>query len=113
MKNILTQKNLPFLLLIGLIAKSILASAPIFDSIAILALSSLFGFKLWLDHIKKPDFSQILFDKIEEIKKLTKDQISAVDVNNKETLSRLDGKVSTIALANAQKRKPDATGYGW
>jgi hypothetical protein len=65
-KNQLKQSNLPFLLLIAVIVKSLLLSSPIFDSVAIIALSGLFGFKLWLDHIKKPDFNKELHARIDK-----------------------------------------------
>lgn len=66
MKKLLKQSNLPFLLLISLLVKSIIVSSPVFDSVGIVAVSALFGFKLWLDHVKKPDYNHLLNQKIDK-----------------------------------------------
>lgn len=84
----LKQSNLPVLLVVSLFIKSIYAPSPVFDGIGITALSILFGFKLWLDHIKKPDHNAILNKKVDEnqvktekhIKELN-DRISSIGAN--------------------------------
>lgn len=113
MKNILKQSNLPFLLLILYIGKTFIQSASVFDSISIVVLSILFGFKLYLDHIKKTDFSQVFLDKIEELRKETKFNIAELDVVNKARFDKFDAKLSTVTLAVSTKTKGNSNEFKW
>lgn len=113
MKHIIKQSNLPFLLLILYIGKPFLTSVTLFDSISIVALSILFGFKLYLDHIKKPDFSQELLDKLEELRNDTKSQIAELDAVNQAALREFDGKLSGVTLAVSNKSKGNNSEFKW
>lgn len=100
MKNVLKQSNLPFLLLIGLILKSVLISSPIFDSVGIAVLSGLFGFKLWLDHIKKPDYNRDLEARMVMNNEKISDAIS--DLNK-----RVSSVAGNVAMSQKATQKPN------
>lgn len=101
MKSILKQSNLPFLLLVALLVKSIVLSSPIFDSVAISALSALFGFKLWLDHVKKPDHNQIILKEIEKVNKNAEIKIKQLS----DDVSSLKGFVTMPNAASKPKEQ--------
>ena len=105
MKNALKQSNLPFLLLIGLLLKSVLISSPIFDGVAVLALSTLFGFKLWLDHIKKPDHNQLLRDHVDRMFDEHQKQINKVHEKYDKQNDELSEKISSVGANVALQQK--------
>lgn len=118
MKNILKQNNLPFLLLIGLIVKSILISSPVFDSVGIVALSSLFGFKLWLDHVKKPDYNADLAEIVDQLADRVIEQkqelAEGFDTKNKQIVEeinkinlRLSSVAGNVAISQKTTNKPN------
>ncbi len=108
------QSNLPFILLIFQIVKSVVYQNTIYDGVAIFTMSVLFGFKLYLDHIKKPDFSQDILEKFEEYKKLTEIKLKEVDDVNRQRVDEAIGKVSALSLSIQPKaRKPGESPYGW
>lgn len=80
MKNALNQSNIPIILLFLVFLKSIVISTPLFDSVAIIAASALFGAKLWLDHIKKPDYSIELNEKIEKMNHYYSEKMTELDI---------------------------------
>lgn len=113
MTNTFKQSNVPFLLLILYVSKALFLPASLFDGISILALSVLFGFKLYLDHIKKPDFSQEVLNKIEALRNETKSNIHDLDIVNKERLKEFDGKISAVTLAVSHKSKGNSNEFKW
>lgn len=103
MKRILDQKNLPVLMLFSYLLKSGIYYQPL-DSVIVVALAGLFGFKLWLDHIKKPDYSQ-------EVDK----QIKDMQLHYDEQINILNNKISGFNLM-FQKNTGDSTNketFGW
>lgn len=113
MKNILKQNNLPFLLLILSIGKTFVQPASVFDAIAIVAISVLFGFKLYLDHIKKPDFSQVVSDDFAKIRKELDSRIVAQEASHKEAMRHFETKVSTLNLAVSGKKAGGDSEFKW
>ena len=102
MKNLLKQNNLPFLLLIGLIVKSVLISSPVFDSVGIVALSGLFGFKLWLDHVKKPDYNADLAKTVQTQNQALVDEINKINL-------KLSSVAGNVAISQKATKKPNFT----
>jgi hypothetical protein len=58
MKKYFIQTNLPFIFILSYLITCIYRIPNINEAIIIVALSGLFGFKLWLDHNKKPDINK-------------------------------------------------------
>jgi hypothetical protein len=107
------QNNLPFLLLILYIGKVFSQAPSLFDAIAIVALSLLFGFKLYLDHIKKPDFSQEISEKMEVLRNETLDRTANLERVMQSRLDDFDGKISGVTLAVSQKPKGNLDEFKW
>lgn len=102
---------MPVFLLAALLLKSVLLASPVFDGIAITAVSVLFGFKLWLDHIKKPDFSQEVQENLDATREYLDSKIEDMKITHMDNVKKLDAKLSGHVLNNAQK--PSTTTYGW
>jgi hypothetical protein len=109
----LKQNNLPFLLLILSIGKTLVQPASIFDAVAIVAISVLFGFKLYLDHIKKPDFSQEVSDKFVKLQEEMVSKIEALDKLQVARMVDFETKVSTLNLAMTNKKTGSGDEFKW
>lgn len=112
MKSAFKQNNLPFVLLILMFIKSLFMASPVFDATAILVLSGLFGFKLWLDYIKKPDFNQDVIEMVEANRKYLDDKIEEMNIVHKDNINKIDGKLSAYGLNVAQKQQ-SKTNFKW
>ena len=111
MKN---QKEFPIYLLFFILVKSILLPTAIFDAVAITSLVVLFGFKLFLDYNKKPDFSQEMIVRLNEATKILNTKIDKISGNVDEKINIVNGKVSAVMLNAAPKtKKPEEIKFGW
>lgn len=60
--------NVPMSALVSFIAVSLFKEVTIGMSILGVGVCALFGFKMWMDHIKKPDPTQEIYDEINKLK---------------------------------------------
>jgi hypothetical protein len=109
--HFLKQSNLPFLVLVVYLAKSFFIPPEFFDYLVVGSSSLLFGWKLWLDHIKKPDISQEIYDLVEKYKeeneKLSEDTRTILN----EELIKFNTKLSNVSLSVGSRPK-DTTQQG-
>ena len=93
MKSVLEQISLPFILLLGYFGYCFSKDPSFADSIIMGVLATLYGFKLYMDHIKKSE------PNLELEKKIT----------------QLEDKVSGIALGVQRVNVPKQQGgkFGW
>jgi predicted membrane protein len=103
------QKNLPFVILLLILVKAVFLPAALFDAVAITVSAILFGFKLYLDHIKKPDFSQEINDRLE---KLNDDLNTKLEAQDRE-IKKLESWVSAQSLNSAATKKQSTGNYRW
>lgn len=79
------EKYLPTIVLIALLCRILVTGAGVGEALALLALSGLYGFHLYLNHKKAPKANQELWDRVislEEQIKITKEKVSAVQIGN-------------------------------
>ncbi len=114
MKSYLKQTNIPFVLLFGQLIKSFILPVSIYDGLALVAFSVLFGFKLYLDHIRKPDFSQTVNDRVDAFINITEIRLKQMEAVHIDTLNKMDAKVSAVTLATQRKTaSTGGTNFGW
>ncbi len=102
-----------YYLLILYIGKGFYQIPSLFDAVIIVSLSLLFGFKLYLDHIRKPDFSQELLEKLDELRAETKFDVADLEKVMTNRLTEFEGKISGVTLAVQQKPKGNANDFRW
>jgi|11_taG_2_1085331.scaffolds.fasta_scaffold05730_2 hypothetical protein len=76
------KEVLPYLLLVSFLGLSHYKQPQIADSIIIIALSALCGYKLYLDSRKTPDYSKLFKEEIEKHKKELEDVKTVVGMYN-------------------------------
>lgn len=106
--NILKQSNLPFLVLVVYLAKSFFIPPNYFDYLVVGLSSLLFGWKLWLDHIKKPDISQEIYDLVEKYKKENEKIAEDTRTTLNEELIKFNTKLSNMSLSVGSRPKDPA-----
>ena len=95
---------LPLILLVSLVGLSF-AKPSISVSISIVGLAALWGYNLYLDSIKKPDYEKIFAERLEEINKVSKERI--------DNLEKEIGKVKFKGLDKTTATKQFQTPAGW
>jgi len=114
MKKILKQSNLAALLLFGLITKGFIEPSSLADSISIFAMSLLFGFKLYLDHVEIPDYSKEFTDKLDKVEKERDIQLQQMAELYEQRIKTVENKVSTLNLTITKKGPSEVAGkFGW
>ena len=106
------QANLPVLLLSALFIKGLFFGAGAFVVISTFACTILFGYKLFLDHIKKPDFSQVVSDRFDKLEASFDSKIKELDTINKERTRKTEAKISTLTLGMGGDKDKSVT-FGW
>jgi hypothetical protein len=93
--------------------KSLVLPSASFDGVAMCVLSLLFAAKLWLDHIKKPDFNQEILGIIQENREYLEEKFAERFEANHEDIKKVDAKISAIIVNSTQKPKSNTASYGW
>lgn len=104
MKSILKDSNVIVLFLLAFIVKAFLIQPGIGDSIAISSLSLLFGFKLWLDHIKKPDYNKEFLERLEKSEKDSEEHYKNLAELYEQRIQVVENKISTLNLNITKKQ---------
>jgi hypothetical protein len=81
LSNSLSQKNFPLYLLLSYVTYCIINGSSYSDSIIIVILTTLFGFKLYLDSLIKPDINKEIIEEISIIK----NQVSGLNLLKTQT----------------------------
>lgn len=105
--------HFPLLLLVVYIAKSFFIPPEFFDGVVIFLNSILFGWVLYLDYNKKPDISQDIYDKIDELREDNKKMSESLAIEVDEKFKLVDGKLSTVNLAIQKSPKSTKQSFGW
>lgn len=127
MKNVLKEVNLSFISLLSSIIYSGYVGPNAFNVAIISVLSVLYGWKIWLDHVKKPDYNYDLHEKFksleEELSKTqdafkdidaaNQDQLKAISENIEQRIDALQQNVTMVKMGQAavSKSKP-GNSYG-
>lgn len=101
----LKQSNLPFLVLVVYLAKSQFIPVTGFDYLVVGSSSLLFGWKLWLDHIKKPDISQEIYDLVEKYKEENDQEAENTRKILNDELIKFNSKLTNFSLAHGSRPK--------
>ena len=119
MKNIIERLSLPFFLIVGYLSHILFLFYTeqripnIADAIIIGFLSILYGFNMYMGHIKKPDYNQILEDKFNLKHQDILLEINHLKDESKENMKVINGKVGALALQKGMKSSNAAQSLGW
>jgi len=91
---------LPLILLVSLVGLSFVKPS-ISVSISIIGLCALWGYNLYLDSVKKPDYEKIFAERLEEINKTNKDRMD----NLEKELGKVKFKDVSKSLSSKQSQK--------
>jgi len=91
---------LPLILLVSLVGLSFVKPS-ISVSISIIGLCALWGYNLYLDSVKKPDYEKIFAERLEEINKTNKDRMD----NLEKELGKVKFKDVSKSLSSKQAQK--------
>lgn len=118
MKKTLNRLSLPFFLIVGYLSHILFLFYSsqripnIADSVIIGFLSILYGFSLFMRHIKKPDEIEVLRKEFADYKMNLNNVLIKHENANIENMKIINGKVGAMALGQNMKN-PTTSGLGW